>query len=182
LPVDALVAAGYKWLLGPYGTGFVYLNPRIQDRLDLQMVNWLTVENSEDFDALPVDQFMLPHTAQVFDVPETANFLNLSGLDASLEFIQRASVRTVSKHCERLLDHLAEGVRRLGFRLSAAAEPDLRSTILCFQADSLEKTISLAEELRANEIAVSLRRGMIRVSPYLYNTEADIDRVLEIVR
>lgn len=182
LPVDALVVAAYKWLLGPYSTGFVYLSPRLLERLDLQVVNWLTVENSEDFDALPADQFTLPRTARVFDVPATANFLNLHALDASLEFIQGAGVRAVAKHCERLLDGLAEGVRRLGYRLSAAADPDRRSTILCFQADSLEKTATLEEKLSVNHVAVSLRHGMIRVSPYLYNREADIDRLLEIVK
>ncbi len=179
LPVDVLVVAAYKWLLGPYSTGFAYLTPEVQDRLDLPVVNWLTVEGSEAFDSLPTDQFALPKTAKVFDVPATANFLNLYALDASLEFVQRAGVRTVTEHCTRLLDHLAEGVLRRGLRLSAAAGPERRSTILCFQADSPELTRKLFDRLTAQHVAVSLRHGMIRVSPYLYNTASDIDRVLE---
>jgi cysteine desulfurase / selenocysteine lyase len=182
LPVDILSVAGYKWLLGPYGTGFVYMSPEVQHRLDLQVVNWLTVEGSGDFDSLPIDQFALPKTARVFDVPATANFLNLYGFEASLEFIQRAGVQTVTAHCTRLLDRLAEGVRRPGFRLSAAAVPERRSTILCFQADSSEATERMYKKLEVNQVAVSLRHGMIRVSPYLYNTESDIDRLLEIIK
>lgn len=181
LPVDVLVVAAYKWLLGPYSTGFAYLTPEVQDRLDLPVVNWLTVEGSEAFDSLPTDQFALPKTAKVFDVPATANFLNLYALDASLEFVQRAGVRTVTEHCTRLLDHLAEGVLRRGLRLSAAAAPERRSTILCFQADSPELTKKLFDRLTAQHVAVSLRHGMIRVSPYLYNSEADIEKVLEVV-
>ncbi len=182
LPVDVMVVAAYKWLLGPYGTGFAYLNQKIQDRLDLPVVNWLSVKGSEDFDALPVDQFTMPRAARVFDVPETANFLNLYGLEASLEFIGRAGVKTVTRHCTRLLDWMAEGLRREGYQLSAAAEPEHRSTILGFHADSFEATEKLHRKLRANHVAVSLRHGMIRVSPYLYNNEADIDRLLEIAR
>jgi len=182
LPVDVLTVAAYKWLLGPYSTGFVYLSPEVQDRLDLPVVNWLTVEGSEEFDSLPTDQFTLPRTAEVFDVPATANFLNLYALDASLEFVQRAGVRTVNEHCTRLLDRLADGVRRRRLRLSAAAAPERRSTILCFQAESPEATRHLFDRLSAQHVAVSLRHGMIRVSPYLYNNEADIDGLLDIIR
>lgn len=182
LPVDILSVAAYKWLLGPYGTGFVYMSPEVQHRLDLQTVNWLTVDGSGDFDSLPIDHFDLPQTARMFDVPATANFLNLYGLEASLEFIQRVGVPTVTAHCARLLDHLAEGVLRLGFRLSAAAAPERRSTILCLQTDSPEATERMYKKLEVNQVAVSLRHDMIRVSPYLYNTESDIDRLLEIIK
>jgi len=181
LPVDVLVVAAYKWLLGPYSTGFFYLTPAVQARLDLPFVNWLTVRGSEDFDRLPIEQFTLSKTARVFDVPATANFLNLHGLDASLEYVQGAGVRTVREHCARLLDRLAEGLERRRFRLSAAARPECRSTILCFQARSLEETRRLFDKLRAREVALSLRQGMVRVSPYLYNDEADIDKLLSIL-
>jgi selenocysteine lyase/cysteine desulfurase len=181
LPVDVLAVAAYKWLLGPYGTGFVYLRSEVQDRLELPVVNWMTVEGSEDFDALPADEFTLPRAARIFDVPETSNFLNLYGLEASLEFVARVGVRTVTEHCGCLLDHLAEELRRNGYRLSDSAQPEHRSTILGFQADSLEATTRLHQKLRANHVAVSLRHGMIRVSPYLYNNQADIETLLSVV-
>jgi selenocysteine lyase/cysteine desulfurase len=180
LPVDVLVVAAYKWLLGPYGTGFVYLTPEIQGRLDLKTVNWLTVKGSEDFDSLPVDSFTLPREARIFDVPATASFLNLYGLDASLEFVQKAGVPAVAAHCARLLERLAEGVERRSFRLSITT-PERRSTILSFKADSREATESAFKKLGAEHVAVSLRQGMIRVSPYLYNSESDIDRLLDIL-
>ncbi len=182
LPVDVLAGAAYKWLLGPYGTGFVYLSSGIQGHLDLQVVNWLSVEGSEDFDALPMDEFTLPRSARVFDVPETANFLNLYALEASLEYVEEAGVGVVSRHCARLLDRLAEGLRRLGYTVIRAAEPEGRSAILGFHGESLEATTGLHQRLRANHVAVSLRQGIIRVSPHLYNDEADIDRMLEIAK
>ena len=181
IPVDVLAVAAYKWLLGPYGTGFAYLRMDIQSRLDLPVINWLAVEGSDDFDALPTDQFTLPPAAKIFDVPETSNFINLSALDASLEFVERAAVSTVKEHCTHFLDRLGEGLERRGYRLSEAARPEHRSTILAFQADSLDATAGLHRKLRANQVAVSLRHGMIRVSPYLYNHEADVDRLLEVL-
>lgn len=88
----------------------------------------------------------------------------------------------MNKHCRRLLDRLAEGLRVRGYTLSAAALPGHESTILGFQAPTPEATAGVHLGLRANHIAVSLRQGVIRVSPYLYNDEADIDRLLEIAR
>jgi cysteine desulfurase / selenocysteine lyase len=180
LPVDVLVGAAYKWLLGPYGTGFAYIQKDLQDRLDLPVVNWSSVEGSDQFDALPVDQFTLPRAARVFDVGETANFINLHGLDPSLEYVENAGVSTVNRHCRRLLDRLAEGLA--GYPLSAAAEAEHASTILGFQARSPAATKELHASLRARHVAVSLRHGMIRVSPHLYNGDDDIDRLLAGVR
>jgi selenocysteine lyase/cysteine desulfurase len=181
-PVDALAVAAYKWLLGPYGTGFLYLRPEVQERLDLAVVNWMTVEGSEDFDALPIEEFKLPRAARIFDVAETPNFINLNGLEASLEFLGQAGVATIYGHCSSLLDRLAAGLRERGLRLSDAARPEQRSTILAFQAETLAATEAVHRALAAERVAVSLRHGYIRVSPHLYNTEEDIERLLSVVR
>lgn len=181
LPVDVLAVAAYKWLLGPYGTGFAYFTPEVQDRLDVPVVNWMSVEGAEDFDALPTDQFTMDRSARVFDVPQTGSFLNLYAFEASLEYVAGVGVKTVADHGTRLLDRLAVELRRKGFRVIYDDEMNRRSTILGFQAESLGSTEKLQEKLAANNLSVSLRHGTIRVSPYLYNNEADIDRLLEVL-
>jgi len=90
-------------------------------------------------------------------------------------------VKTVTAHCRRLLDRLAEGLLSRGFRLSAAAQPEHQSTILCFAAASADATRKLHERLVAENFAVSLRHDMIRVSPYLYNTEDEIGALLSLL-
>lgn len=175
LPVDGMVAAAYKWLLGPYGTGFLYVNAKFQEQLDLKVVSWLSVEGAEDFDALPAEEFAVLKSARRFDI---LTFLGMYGLDASLEFLERVGVRTVHEHCTRLLDRLTRGLKKKGYGLSAADDPERRSTILCFQARSPDASAALYQKLKSEKIAVSLRHGMIRVSPHLYNDEADIDRLL----
>jgi selenocysteine lyase/cysteine desulfurase len=180
LPVDVMACAAYKWLLGPYGTGFAYVARDLLDKLDLPVINWYAVEGAEDFDSLPQEEFRLVHDARVFDSGETGNFINLHGLEASLEFIEGVTIKTVNSHCRRLLHHLEEGQRARGYTLSAASLPGHESTILGFHASTDGATGELYQKLSANHIAVSLRHGMIRVSPHLYNDEADIDRLLEI--
>ena len=180
LPVDVMACAAYKWLLGPYGTGFAYVARDLLDKLDLPVINWYSVEGAEDFDSLPQAEFKLIHDARVFDSGETGNFINLHGLDASLEFVEGVTIGNVHAHCRRLLQRLEEGLCIRGYILSAGSSPGHESTILGFHALTQEATAELHQKLSANHIAVSLRHDMIRVSPHLYNDEADIDRLLEI--
>ena len=175
LPVDVVAAAAYKWLLAPYGTGFLYLRPAVREQLDLKVVTWLSVEGSREFDALPIEDFTVTNTARRYDI---LAFINMFGLEASLEFIERIGVATINAHCTRLLDRLGEELLERGYVLATGGD-QLRSTILCFQAKSSQATTALYQKLKSQNIAVSLRQGMIRVSPHLYNNEADIDRLLE---
>lgn len=182
LPVDLMACAAYKMLLGPYGTGFAYIACELLNRLDLAVVNWYSVKGAEDFDALPSEEFGLIDDARKFDAGETGNFINLHGLDASLEFVESATIRGINNHCRRLLQRLAEGLHAQGYRLSAASLPGHESSILAFHASTRPATAELHRKLAAQHVEVSLRGGMIRVSPHLYNDQSDVDRLLEVVK
>lgn len=181
-PVDVMACAAYKWLLGPYGTGFAYVRRELLPKLDLSVINWYSVEGAEDFDALPEEEFTLMHGAQVFDAGETGNFINLHGFEASLEFVEKVTVQGVESHCRRLISRLREGLCAYGYNLSSAALPGRESSILAFSAGTLSATEALCQKLLAKQVVVSLRHGMIRVSPHVYNSEVDIDRLLEVAR
>jgi selenocysteine lyase/cysteine desulfurase len=180
LPVDVMACAAYKFLLGPYGTGFAYVARELLAKLDLPVINWYSVEGADDFDSLPTEDFRLIHDARVFDSGETGNFINLHGLEASLEFVEGVTISAVNAHCRRLLNRLEEGLCVRGYILSAGSSPGHESTILGFHALDAGATAALHQKLSAHQIEVSLRHGMIRVSPYLYNDETDIDRMLEL--
>ncbi len=176
--VDAFSCAAYKWLLGPYGTGFAFLRRNIQDSLTTTSVNWMSVEGADKFHELPGENFIPSKDARRFDVPETANFLNLYALESSLEYIHRVGVEKVSGHCFNLLDRLAKTLASRGFVLNSSTEPAHRSTILTFRTPLAEDTPLLYQKLLGKQIVVSLREGWIRVSPNLYNSEDDIDRLI----
>ncbi|MCL5671087.1 MAG: aminotransferase class V-fold PLP-dependent enzyme, partial [Acidobacteria bacterium] len=180
LPVDVMAVAAYKWLLGPYGTGFVYIRKELLNRLDLKVVNWMSVDGAYDFDTLPIEEFVLPGAARIFDIPETGNFINLSAFEASLEFVRSVGAGVVTEHCMELLDLAAERLQSGGYTLTNDDRSSLPSTLLCFQCRSDEETCRLYEMLQRQHVEVSLRHHCIRVSPYLYNTKTDIDLLLEI--
>ncbi len=177
-PIDLLAVSGYKWLFGPYGTGFTYVNPRVLDRVKVIDVNWLAIEGANQPNRRSAYEMKFRDGARRFDIPETASFLNLSALAASVEFLNRVRVTTVEAHARRLLDHLLHGVSRTRLQVVSDLQAARRSTILGLAGPTLEETRSIYRRARQKGVVVSLKDNLIRVSPNIYNTTDDIDRFL----
>jgi selenocysteine lyase/cysteine desulfurase len=178
-PIDVLAVSGYKWLFAPYGTGFTYVSPRVLDRMRVAHVNWQTVEGATQLNRPFEPTLKFREGACRFDVPETASFLNLTGFAASVEFLNRVRVSTVEAHVARLLDRLLLGAGATSLRLASDVRPRRRSSILAFEAGSLDATRRIWKRLQEQGVVVSLRDNLIRVSPNVYNTPQDIERFLE---
>ena len=181
LPIDVAICAGYKWLLSPYGTGFAYFRPEVLRRLRVTDLYWQAVEGAENFNRLSRKGWKLAAGARRFDSTETASFLNVSAMLASLRFLRRVGVEAVEEHARRLLDCLARQLPP-GYRVVSSLKPAERSTVLAVVAANPDATRRTYESLRAADVVVSLRQDRIRVSPHLYNTEADIARCLQVLR
>ncbi len=181
LPLDVAVCAGYKWLLSPYGTGFAYFHADALRRLRVTDVYWQAVEGAEDFNRLPGSGWRLEPDARRFDSTETASFLNVSALLASLRFLNRVGVERIERHALGLLDRL---LKRLppAYRVESSLEPAERSTVLALAAHDPAATARAHEALLAARVIVSRRQDRLRISPNIYNTEADIERCLETLR
>jgi selenocysteine lyase/cysteine desulfurase len=99
----------------------------------------------------------------------------------SVDFVLRAGPELVAEHNRGLIEfmyrHLPED------RCTPASPPEAarRGPFGCFTARKPEKTVELYQKLRRENIIVSLREGRIRVSPYLFNTEQDMDRLVSVV-
>jgi cysteine desulfurase/selenocysteine lyase len=179
LPIDVLATSGDKWLLGPFGTGFTYVNPGILERLSVGDVNWMNVEGSSNLGEGVGGPLRFRDGARRFDIPEAASFLNLHGLIASLSFLARVGIDGVEAHTRRLHDHLIRGLDATGLRVVSDLSPGRRSGILALEGSSHEATRAIFRSLRERGVVVSLRENLIRVSPHIYNTRADIESFLE---
>ncbi len=180
LPVDVAICAAYKWLLAPYGTGFAYFRPEVLARLRVTDLYWQAVQGAEDFNRLPREGWKLAPGARRFDSVETASFLNVSAMLASLRFLRRVGVETIERHTRRLLDRLLDGLPA-GFRVESGLESGERSTLLALAAADPAATRRAYEALLAARVIVSLRQDRLRISPHLYNTDPDIARCLEVL-
>jgi len=174
--IDVYAASGYKFLLGPYGTGVGLFSAAVLDRLAVTDVNWWSVIGAEDFQRLPTDVVLRPG-AQRYDAHEPASFNNLLPLAESLRLLHEATPALVQSHARALCDRLLAALPA-GFEPASPLEPAARSHIVCLRARSPNETAAAQERLRAARVWTALRGDRIRVSPHLYSAAEDVERLL----
>jgi cysteine desulfurase / selenocysteine lyase len=183
LGADFLVCAGYKWLLGAFGTGFFWVKKELLSSLRPAPFYWMAVAGSDNFAKLEFSNPKPEESAKRWDTPEWASHFNfnLAALDAGVEFVLRVTPETVLAHNHALIDSL---LSRLPVDRCVAASPldrAHRGPYGCFVARTPEKTADLYAKLRTENVFVSLRESKIRISPYLFNTIQDIDRLISVI-
>ena len=181
LGADFLVCAGYKWLLGPFGTGFFWAKAEHISRMRTGPFYWMAAEGAENFAALAFADPKPVNEARRWDAAETANYYNLAAMDAGLDLVLRIGPETVAAHNHKLIDLLFSRIPPDRFVIASPVDHQQRGPYGCFQARSPEKTKEFYDKLRKENVITSLREGKIRVSPYLYNNERDIDRLVSVV-
>lgn len=180
LGADFVVSAGYKWLLSPYGTGFFWMKSEQTSRMRPGPFYWQAVEGANHFGSLVFDQPKPETGAKRWDSAETANYFNLAGMHASLEFILKVGAETVAEHNRKLIELLYARLPKDKCVPTSPLDAAQRGPFGCFAARTPEKSADLYARLRSQNVIVSLREGNLRVSPHLYNTERDIDRLVAI--
>ena len=183
LGADFLVCAGYKWLLGPFGTGFFWINSEHLSRVRPGPFYWMAVKGADNFSALNFDDPRPAPNAKRWDAPEWASYFNfnLAAMDASVELVSRMGPERVAAHNSRLIDFMYEHLPKDRCIPASPLDAAKRGPYGCFSARGREKTTELYQRLRKENVIVSLREGNIRVSPHLYNAERDIDRLIRVI-
>lgn len=181
LGCDFAVSSGYKWLLSPFGTGFFWARREAMEKLRPGPFYWMALEGARNFHSLRLENPRPMGGARRWDAPETANFINLAAMEASLEFISVVSIATIAAHTERLVGSLIERLPRDCCVLASPADARQRGAAICVAARKPERTSELYAKLRDAQIYVSLREGALRISPHLYSTENDIARLISVL-
>jgi cysteine desulfurase/selenocysteine lyase len=178
LGADFLVCAGYKWLLSPYGTGFFWAKNEHTEKMRPGPFYWAAAEGAQNFRSLALENPKPVRGARRWDIAETSNYFNFAAMDASLQFVLQLGPETVEAHNRKLIDFLFERLPKDRCVPASPLDSAHRGPYGCFAARSPEKTSELYQKLAKEKIITSLREGNIRVSPHLYNTERDIDRLI----
>jgi selenocysteine lyase/cysteine desulfurase len=183
LGADFMVCAGYKWLLGPFGTGFFWIKSEHLPNARPGPFYWMAVQGSDNFSALNFDDPKPAPNAKRWDAPEWASYFNfnLAAMDTSVELVLRMGPERVAAHNRKLIDFMFERLPKDSCIPASPLDAAQRGPYGCFSARSREKTTELYQRLRKENVIVSLREGNIRVSPHLYNTERDIDRLISVI-
>jgi len=172
LDPDFVIFPTYKWLLGPYGRAFLYVAKRHQDGTPLEQTSAgrrdVRAENAVYF----TDTSYVGDSRR-FDMGERDHFISMEMAAIGMEMVAEWGTAAIAQRLAMLTDRIADGVRDLGVSMP---QRHLRAPhILCLGVrDGAAKT--LVEGLATEGIYVAPRLGRLRVSPHVFNDEADADR------
>jgi len=179
LEIDILACGGQKWLLSPWGTGFVYVREELARELEPAVVGWLAMKSSEDFTRMVDYDFKFYEDARRFQI-NTLPAQDFAGLNASLEMFLELGPAAVEKHIEGIV---SEAVRWAQancdkVRLVTPAHPAKRAGVL---AIAPRDPVAASKALSEAKIFHSLREGAIRLSPHCFNTSGEMRRALDVI-
>jgi selenocysteine lyase/cysteine desulfurase len=171
---DFLVAACYKWLLGPYSTGFLYAAPHRHDGMPIEF-NWRGRLGSENFAGLVNYEDAYLPGARRFDVGECANFQSMPAVVAALQQILDWGVPEIAATLAARNADIAARAASLGLESLDARQRAGHFLGLRF-AQGIP--VGLLEELNKAGVHLSVRGDSFRITPHLYNNDADVDRLM----
>lgn len=176
---DALVVAAYKWMMGPYSTGFAWYGERFDGGVPLEE-SWLARKGSEDFSRLVdyADDYQ-PGAAR-YDVGERANFALLPMLAAAVELLLEWRPERVRDYCRALTRDLLAEAASLGFTVEDEAWRGAH--LFGLRLPPGVEMARLQQALAERKVFVSIRGDAVRVAPNVYNDERDVAALAEALR
>jgi selenocysteine lyase/cysteine desulfurase len=175
---DFLVAAAYKWLLGPYGTTLAYFGKYFDDGFPLEQT-WIGRKNSQDFKNLINYQSDYQEGAFRYNMGEFSNFINLPMVEKALELLNLWQPESIQQHAKKLGDPYIIRLREAGYWIE---KENFRASHLFGIRVSENLSIDeIQKALLAKKVYVSYRGNAIRLSINVWNDEEDLEIFTEIL-
>ncbi len=179
--VDLLAADSHKWLLGPCGAGLMYVRRSVQERLSPPIYGWNNVRCPN---YVAQEQIEFRNTSQKYEAG-THNLLGLVGLVAAMELVVELGVENIARELLHKRAWLVPALQAKGYTvLQGDAAPETGSGITSFYRPGEDLT-ALHQKLLDANIVTSLRgdrtgQKYIRLSPHFYNTDAELQKLIEL--
>lgn len=168
--IDFLAADGHKWLLSVEGLGGFYISRRVLEDIHPAVVGWDSVVNANDY--LNYD-FTLRPGARRFE-EGSFNVMSIFAFGAALDLLLEVGIENIEQRVKELGETIMEKVKQRGGRILNSTEPSERSGIVSFTLNcDLDQ---LKRHLAGTNVNLTIRDGLVRLSPHFYNNEADIDQ------
>jgi cysteine desulfurase / selenocysteine lyase len=183
LPVAAISCSGFKWLCGPYATGFAWIRPDVLHTMHPVQAYWLALPDGVELDLNREGEHRLRGDlgARAYDVFGTANFLNFIPWAAALEYLLAQGIQAIAAHDQALVEQLTGLLEGSDYRFISPTDGDQRAAIVVVSAADPRDNAAVCQRLSDAGIDAALRAGNIRLSPHLYNTSGQIEYAMAIL-
>ncbi|HEY8062050.1 MAG TPA: aminotransferase class V-fold PLP-dependent enzyme, partial [Gemmatimonadales bacterium] len=172
-PVDFLACGAQKWLLGPWGTGFLYVRKELCTQLEPTFAGWAAFVGSDDYTSLTSYNPRPWPDARRFELL-TFPVQDFAAMNASLSLILGAGIGEIAQHVRALHQPIIDWAEQQGATITSPPEPH-RSAILCLRPRG--DVAAVYAGLQAAGVHCSLREGSVRLSPHLFNCPAEMTRL-----
>ncbi len=176
-PIDVLACGGQKWLLSPWGAGFLYVRRDLIGMMRPPMAGWMAFEGTDDFTRLTAYDATYRRDARRFEVG-TLPFQAMLAMTESIGLLLEVGVQPIASYLRGLKRPLLAGAERGAFRLASPTDERHDSAIVCIRTAHVAEAFHL---LRQQGVVCVMREGSIRISPHCYNTIEEIERVAEVL-
>jgi len=175
--VDFLAAAGHKWLMGPLGEAYLFVSPRVRERLEPVQVGWLGIEDAFVFlgepDRLRYDR-PFATDARVFE-QGVVPFANYAGSAVALESLERLGVGAIFEHANAWLDALEPQLTEAGWTSVRPRERAARSAIASFAPPAGVEVAAVVEAAARRRVVVTGPDGHLRIAPHWPNAREEVE-------
>lgn len=178
LQPDALICAGYKWLLGPYSIGLAYYGEAFDNGVPLEE-NWMNRLNSEDFTSLVRYQPEYQPGALRYEMGEHSNFIHVPMLIKAVDQLNRWKPGNIQAYCQSITSSSIEALKEKDFWVED--EPFRSAHLFGVRLPHNLALEQVKTKLARNNIFVSYRGDAIRVSPNVYNDERDLKKLTRVL-
>ena len=178
-PVDILACGGQKWLLSPWGSGFVYVRKELIPALEPAVTGWMAFEGTDDFSRLTEYNPTFRADARRFEMV-TLPFQDFFGMTASLGLLLEIGIRDIAVVTRAAHAPVVRWAEERGVRIVSPLDERHRSAILCVALPP-SKAAEAFHGVKRARIVCSLREGAIRLSPHVYNTVEEMEKVVEVL-
>jgi len=175
---DALICGGYKWLMGPYSLGLAYYGEYFDQGKPVEE-NWINRLHSENFAGLVNYKSEYQPGALRYEVGEHSNFILVPMLLEALKQINQWKPKVIQQYCAAITKKPIQLLRESGYWIE---DENYRGQHLFGIRLPEGKSIDrIKDVIKKNKISVSFRGDAIRVSPHVYNTEADLMKLVKVL-
>ncbi|MEP6745405.1 MAG: aminotransferase class V-fold PLP-dependent enzyme [Gemmatimonadota bacterium] len=175
-PVDILTCASQKWLLGPWGAGFIYARKELIPSLAPTVASWIGYEESDDLTRLTSYAGSYRPNARRFELSGHA-LQDLVGFTSSAKLLLELGIPAIAEHLRGIHAPVVAMARKKGIPLATPQDGRSAGTLALRPADPT----AMHSRLRQGGVHCSVREGVVRLSPHCYNTIEEMTAVSDLL-
>ena len=177
-PVDFLACGAQKWLLSPWGTGFLYVRRELIGQFPPTFAGWAAFKGTDDYTNLTAYNPEPWPDARRFELI-TLPVQDFAAMNASVGLLLEVGIPAIAEHLRALHAPVIAWAQAQGATVTSAPAPHACG-ILCLRPRG--DVVAAYQRLQAHGVMCSLREGSIRLSPHLFNTAAEVAAVGDLLR